>query len=116
MKSPSRIGYFFFAGIGIVTLAWFVCHTESYFQPYPLIDTKLPSGFSEEKFSSIQLGIKKDEILKILPAPEHSIERNNWSYGVDGAAPWGDFAWISFEMSFDEEGKVIGKKRYVYHD
>ncbi len=116
MKSPLRIVPWFFIGIGTFALAWFIFHTESYFLPYPLIDTKLPSGFSEEKFSRIQLGMKKDEILKILPAPEHSIDRDNWSYGVDGAAPWGDFAWISFEMSFDKEGKVIEKKRYVYHD
>ncbi|MFE1746252.1 hypothetical protein [Coleofasciculus sp. H7-2] len=116
MKSPLRIVSCFFAGIGTFALVWFVCHTESYFLPYPLIDTKLPSGFSEEKFSSIQLGMDKDEILKILPAPEHSIDRDNWSYGVDGAAFWGDFAWISFQMCFDKEGKVIEKKRYVYHD
>ncbi|MBD1887820.1 hypothetical protein H6F82_00590 [Coleofasciculus sp. FACHB-SPT9] len=106
----------FFAGIGIFTLAWFVCHTESYFLPYPLIDTKLPLGFLEEKFSSIQLGMGKDEILKIFPAPEHSLDRENWSYGVDGAALGGNFALISFKMSFDKEGKVIGKKRYINHD
>ncbi|MEP0880045.1 hypothetical protein NDI49_00605 [Trichocoleus sp. ST-U3] len=116
MKSSLRIDYLFFAGIGIFTLAWFVCDTESYFLPYPLIDTKLPLDFLEEKFSRIQLGMGKDEILKILPAPEHSLDRENWSYGVDGAALWGDFAWISFEMSFDKEGKVIGKKRYINHD
>jgi hypothetical protein len=42
---------------------------EAVFPLYPLIDTKLPPGFSLEKFENIQIGMTKNEVLKILPPP-----------------------------------------------
>ncbi len=44
-------------------------YVEAVFPLYPLIDTKLPPGFSLEKFESIQIGMTKNEVLKILPPP-----------------------------------------------
>jgi outer membrane protein assembly factor BamE (lipoprotein component of BamABCDE complex) len=92
-------------------------YQELTFPFYPLIDTRLPSGFSQAKFESIQLGMTKTEILKILPAPvprkeykeEWSIDDDTWYYGQDGACLFGDFAWFEFVIFFDEEGKVSGK-------
>jgi hypothetical protein len=44
-------------------------YVEAVFPLYPLIDTKLPPGFSLEKFENIQIGMTKNEVLKILPPP-----------------------------------------------
>jgi hypothetical protein len=55
-----------------------IYYVEGVFPFYPLIDTRLPSGFSQAKFESIQLGMTKTEVLKILPAPvpRKNIKRN----------------------------------------
>jgi len=93
-------------------------YQELTFPFYPLIDTRLPSGFSQAKFESIQLGMTKTEVLKILPAPvprkeykeKWNIDDDTWYYGQDGAAPlFGDFAWFEFKIDFNEKGKVSGK-------
>jgi hypothetical protein len=42
---------------------------ERVFPFYPLIETKLPPGFSQAKFESIQVGMTKTEVLKFLPPP-----------------------------------------------
>lgn len=93
-------------------------YLERPFPFYPLIDTKLPPGFSQAKFESIQNGMTKAEVLKILPAPvprirdeeEWSSSDNDWYYGQDGACFFGDFAWYEFKILFNDEGKVSGKR------
>jgi len=96
---------------------WLLCFTESEFIFNPLIDTRLPPGFTPEKFDSIKPGMKKADILKILPAPVYSSDDDSsWSYGEDGAAPFGDFAWFQFTIHFDPEGKVMITERQKFHD
>ncbi|QLE57014.1 hypothetical protein [Nostoc sp. TCL26-01] len=96
---------------------WLQCFTESEFIFNPLIDTQLPPGFTNEKFASIKPGMTKAEVLKILPPPESlANEQTSWSYGNDGAAPFGDFAWFQFHIHFDNEGKVIKTVRQKFHD
>jgi hypothetical protein len=53
-------------------------YQELTFPFYPLIDTRLPSGFSQAKFESIHLGMTKTEVLKIylLLFLEKNIKRN----------------------------------------
>lgn len=92
------------------------CFTESEFVLNPLIDTQLPPGFTTVKFDSIKPGMTKTEVLKILPPPESLWNDSAWSYGNDGAAPFGDFAWFNFLIHFDQQGKVIKTERQKFHD
>ena len=109
-----------FIGIFVLLSGWFFLtryYLELPFPFYPLIDTKLPPGFSQAKFESIQNGMTKAEVLKILPAPvprirdeeEWSLSDKDWYYGQDGACFFGDFAWYEFRIYFNDEGKVSGK-------
>jgi hypothetical protein len=119
LKYTTVITWSIIALLGV--LGGWVClaeyYLESLFPLYPLIDTKLPPGFSEAKFASIQMGMTKTEVLKILPAPvprreydeEGSLSDIDWHYGQDGACLFGDFAWFEFTISFNDEGKVSGK-------
>ncbi|MBD2597806.1 hypothetical protein H6G74_26285 [Nostoc spongiaeforme FACHB-130] len=93
------------------------CFTESVFIFNPLIDTKLPPGFTLQKFDSIKPGMSKAEVSKILSAPRYSSDDGlSWRYGEDGAAPFGDFAWFEFTIHFDEAGKVMKTERQTFHD
>jgi len=93
------------------------CFTESEFIFNPLIDTKLPPGFTNQKFDSIKPGMTKAEVLKILPPPlDSSKDETSWGYGEDGAASFGDFAWFRFTINFDQAGKVVETKRQIFHD
>jgi hypothetical protein len=49
-----------------------IYYVEGVFPFYPLIDTKLPPEFSQAKFESIQVGMTKTSVLKILPPPIYS--------------------------------------------
>ena len=92
------------------------CFTESVFVLNPLIDTQLPEGFTQLGFNSIQPGMAKTEVLKFIPAPADGLEGNSWSYGNDGAAAWGDYAWFWFQVDFDKSGKVIKTSQMKFHD
>ena len=123
MKYTTGITCFIIALLsGWIFLA--VHYQERRFPFYPLIDTKLPPGFSQAKFESIQEGMTKAEVLKILPAPvprrergdEGSISDNYWYYGEDDACFVGDFAWFEFTIYFNEEGKVNGKHYEIHRN
>ncbi|MFH7026119.1 MAG: hypothetical protein ACHBN1_12115 [Heteroscytonema crispum UTEX LB 1556] len=42
---------------------WLYCNSEGVFIFNPLIETKLPPGFTQEKFDSIKVGMTKAEVL-----------------------------------------------------
>lgn len=96
---------------------WLQFFTESEFIFNPLIDTQLPPGFTNQKFDSIKPGMTKAEVLQILPPPMYlSNDETSWSYGNDGAAYFGDFAWFQFTIHFDTVGKVVKTERLKFHD
>jgi len=94
-------------------------NSESYFPLYPTIDTRLPKGFSEEKFRRIVPGMTKAEVAAILPGspePESDLwKETGWQYGDEGRCNgWCDLAWLSFGVQFDETEKVIETTREIY--
>ncbi|BDA76238.1 hypothetical protein CAL7716_104040 (plasmid) [Calothrix sp. PCC 7716] len=89
--------------------------SECYYQNNPLIDTILPKEFSEEKFKSIQTGMSKEKVIKLLGNPANS-DNQILLYGDDGRAGWWDFAWVQYTIHIDIEEKVTTKERNVYHD
>lgn len=95
-------------------------HSESYFTDYPHIDTKFAPGFSEVKFNNIQPGFTKNDVLNILgePLEKHEADEwSRWSYSTDGKCQWlCDLAWISYEINFDNEGKIKNKERRINYN
>ncbi|NJP11332.1 MAG: hypothetical protein HC866_19180 [Leptolyngbyaceae cyanobacterium RU_5_1] len=92
------------------------CFTESEFVFNPLIDTELPQGFTQAKFNSIKPGMTKIHVLQLIPAPENGPKGNHWSYGNDGAALWGDYAWFQFNIHFNQDDKVTQATQTKFHD
>jgi hypothetical protein len=95
---------------------YFQCFTENVFVFKPLIDTQLPEGFTQEGFNSIRPGMSKREVLNYIPAPEKGLKESSWSYGNDGAAAWGDYAWFQFQIAFDKRDRVIQTSQQKFHD
>lgn len=92
------------------------CFTESVFVLNPLIDTRLPQGFTQDRFDRIQPGMTKADVLRLIPPPNHKLEEPSWNYGQDGAALWGDFAWFQLTIQFDQNGRVIKKTQTAFYD
>jgi hypothetical protein len=100
----------------IAAAVYLQCFTESVFIFNPLIDTYLPEGFTQANFNKIQPGMTKAEVLELIPGEPQGKTETKWTYGSDGAAPWGDFAWIRFSIEFDRLGKVIKTEQLTFHD
>ena len=110
-----------FGACFVVLLALLWTRSESYFPLYPTIDTQLPLGFSEEKFTQIKPGMTRTEVAAVLPgSPEpESLPWNEttWQYGNDGGCNgWCDLAWIGFSIGFDPAGRVTDLERSIYMD
>ncbi len=92
-------------------------NTESVFVLHPLIDTRLPQGFTQAGFDRIQPGMTKAEVLQLVPLPEHkNLEATSWGYGSDGACVFWDFAWFQLTIQFDQNGRVIKKTQRAFYD
>lgn len=146
MQSTHNLGWLLMLTLG---LPWIVshCFSESVFDLNPLIDTRLPEGFTEVNFNKIQLKMTKAEVSRLIQAQPDRISQmcmftqldqvedneNNqppkipnalmtkrphscWEYGKDGAAFFGDYAWFSFRILFDENDRVITTERQVNYD
>ena len=93
------------------------CFTESVFVLNPLIDTRLPKGFTQAGFDRIQPGMTKAEVLQLIPLLEHKkLEATAWGYGSDGACIFWDFAWFQLTIQFDKNGRVIKKTQRAFYD
>ena len=107
---------FGFTLLALPVAIYLQCFTESVFVLNPLIDTQLPKGFTQAGFDSIQTGMTKTKVLRHIPAPGTGLEGKSGSYGNDGAAVWGDYAWFRFQVDFDKSGKVIKTSQMKFHD
>src|SRR5690349_20171514 len=95
---------------------------ESYCVIWPSIDTRFAPGFSERKFAQVAVGMTAAEVEALVGRPlgTHAYPRRTthpaykeagdevWTFTSDGAAPWGDWAWLSRELIF-REGRVVQK-------
>jgi hypothetical protein len=102
---------------------------ESVFVLNPLIDTRLPQGFTQSGFDCIQPGMTQAEVLRLIPPPDGSspnfcgsnaalcsAEGATWSYGSDGACVFWDFAWFQLTVQFDRNDRVITKTQMAFYD
>ncbi|MFH1188013.1 MAG: hypothetical protein V1688_04115 [bacterium] len=106
--------------------------TESYFFPYPYIDTEFSSDFSWENWNKIQSGMAKDEVSTLIGQPFSMGVQINGYYKIksgenysnydcdvfsqDGALWIGDCAWISINVCYDNNGKVLGKNELIIYN
>src|SRR4028119_184708 len=112
-----QLAYVLLASMFLMPVAVYLqCFTESVFILNPLIDTHLPKGFTQAGFNKIQAGMTKAEVLELIPAQPNMKGETTWIYGCDGAAPWGDFAWIGFQVRFDENDRVIAREQLTFYD
>jgi hypothetical protein len=92
---------------------------EGYCFVWPSIDTVYAADCTERKFGQIKVGMTKAEVVARIGQPLHSQRRGKrhpayaegdevWSYTHDGAAPIGDWAWLSRQLIF-AEGRVVQK-------
>jgi hypothetical protein len=101
---------------------------ESYCYLIPTIDTRYASGCSELRFRLIDVGMTREEVVQRIGQPLgkgryhrewHPAykERGDeiWHYTTDGAAAWGDWAWLSRELIF-REGRVVQKVYWTFYD
>lgn len=100
---------------------------EYYCWIWPSIDTRYASGYSERKFRQVEVGMTETQVVALIGRPlgTHRYWRGHpaykfpgdfvWSYTSDGAAFWGDWAWLSREIIF-HEGRVVQKVFWTYYD
>jgi outer membrane protein assembly factor BamE (lipoprotein component of BamABCDE complex) len=97
-----------------------------YTYSFPNIHTEYAMGFSYEKFRSIRKGMSKQQVLKILGEPllvrdsyygcfSYSRQTTpNRFFPPGGSAIWGSRKFISSEVCFDENGKVLHVSQNVF--
>lgn len=93
-----------------------VLRPESYFYPYPSIDTRYAAEYSEGEFQSIRVGMTKQEVLDRVGPPLNAIKDQGWMYSEDNAFAYWDFAWLVRAVNFDAEGRVIEINARVNYD
>lgn len=114
--------------LGLLAVAYLACGGgESYCVLWPSIDTRYAPGFSERKFAKVEVDMTRAQVVQLIGRPlvTHRWWRNHpaykeygdevWSYTGDGAAPWGDWAWLSREVIF-RDGKVVQKVFWTFYD
>ncbi len=107
--------------------------TEEIFIPAPYIDTAYTAEFSWEKWNQIQPGMTRQAVHSMLGAPMDFFDGMGGYYGLksgqeypdsrcevysqdNGKWAFWDFAWISLNVCFDEEGTVKGKNELVMYN
>lgn len=66
------------------------------------LNLKYRAEFSEKEFDALKKGSSQSKVLNLLGEPtEQNTNRNgtiDWYYGTDGAAAFGDFAWVQYSI------------------
>jgi outer membrane protein assembly factor BamE (lipoprotein component of BamABCDE complex) len=113
-----------FCTLSVFLISWVVT-IEGYYRPDPWIDTKTSSGYTEEKFNQIKVGMTKTEVFNIMGTPYYpewsswnSKDSSNtaWDFTSDGKFDDGDFAWMGRSIYFNDSGEVIEIYRKVHYD
>jgi len=86
---------------------------------WPSIDTRFAAGYSDAAFNAVAPDMSAAAVehllgkpLEIVPAADGS---ESWWYTSDGAAPFGDWAWLGREIVF-RAGRVAEINSRTYYD
>jgi hypothetical protein len=100
-------------------------HIEGLNRYSPWADTRVAQGFSEEKFSLIEIGFDTIGVKQLIGEPI-SIQRTDlykqdsvrfiWYYTSDGKSEHADFAWIGRELYIDKFGRVKKVSKTIHYD
>ncbi len=95
---------------------------ESYFAPFPLIDTFHSPEFTLEKFDQVKVGMSKNQVRALIGTPPSEIyipeenPNNCENQTNDGASKYWDFAWYHAEVCFDEQNNVNSTNGFWQYD
>jgi len=89
----------------LLILGWLMCQVEAECFWNPWIDTQCASGYSEEAFSAIYVGMPLSEVQSFMPTPLETWTNSEgvvrmW-YTLDGKCTFGDFAWQNRSISVE---------------
>jgi len=104
-KKISRRPTFFLGCFVVGVFIYLYTQSELRFIFYPEIDTIFAPGFSQQKFSQIEAGMTKQEILDILGEPLNIMGEHPalvcWQYSTDGKLwPYADFSYFLYQVCF----------------
>lgn len=118
--------------IFIFLIALVLFSIEGYVPFAPYIDTVFTKDFTWEKWEQVEAGMKTSDVYALIGTPVEVFESNgNYgtikageaynnhrceTYSADGAAKFWDFAWISMNVCYDEEGNVLGKNELIMNN
>lgn len=117
-----------FLGISLITFIVVILGLlptlENYNKFNPWVDTIVSSGFSEEKFKTIKIGMDTVEVQSIIGIPLYTRNdtSNNdsnyqiWVYTSDGKFKHGDFAWLSRSLFINKDGRVEEISSFIAYD
>lgn len=100
---------------------------ESYCVIWPSIDTRYAPDFSERRFARVEVGMTREQVVGLIGQPlgtgryysGHPAYKTAgdevWTYTGDGAAWWGDWAWLSRQVIF-RDGRVAQTVYWTYYD
>lgn len=92
--------------------------SEGYNPVKPGIDTKFSSGYTEENFNKITIGMDTAEVLKLVGEPIGKLGRHTrmWYFTSDGKCKWMNFAWLARDIVVGPNGKVRDIHKSVRYD
>jgi hypothetical protein len=90
---------------------------------WPSIDTAYASGYSENAFRTLRVGMTRQQVDRIMCTPLYAAPAGGsldsgflrYGYTSDGACLWGDFAWLDRSVEF-QDGVVTKVNSQVYYD
>jgi hypothetical protein len=119
--------FVFCLGILLILIANLFLGVEQKNFLFPYIDTHFAKDFSIDNWDNVRVGMNKDSVIKILGEPlltsraKYATNRPpcatfEMHYSGDGAWKYGDYAWCSFALFFDDSNNVIAKSREWFFD
>lgn len=106
----------------LVAAIAFIIIPESYFYPYPLIDTIRSEKFSQRKFDQLRPGMSKAEVVNLIGEQrgDYPSVGSDGTYcervTSDGAFKIWDFAWLNANVCYDNNDIVTSTNKFWQQD
>jgi hypothetical protein len=104
------------------------CFKQHYDSKWSRICTTFASGFTEEQFDHLRIGMHEDSVKLLIGAPLEILERFYsekkladgsvwlWYYSKEAHCTDYNYDWLGREVFFGEDGKVTAFRRIIRRD